>query len=156
MADKSGSGSGAGEDSGGHNVAMLLRASWATAKPSRQDYDKVVTKLNASKLVGEESVFKRGPHVPVTDMAYLKPLMDAFLTHLRQKDRRSAKEWEYINYAGVWAQVVQIAMVVAREEKGYVDEMKRRLKVAKNALDAVVEVLSMRAQYFRDITDQDM
>lgn len=58
-------------------------------------YSQVVEALNANKLFREVSIFERGPHVPVTHMAYLKPLMDAFLVELKSKDRRSAKKWEY-------------------------------------------------------------
>jgi len=89
-------------------------------------------------------------------MAFFKPPSDAFLTELRQKDRRSAKEWEYVNCAGVWAEMGQMALEVAKEDSGTLEEMGRRLKLAEMSLAAVVEVLSMRAQYFRDINDQGM
>lgn len=65
-----------------------VRAEWAVAKPARQDYAAVVSGFNASKLVGEGSVFERGAHVPVTHVGYLKPPGSAFLSDLRPKDRR--------------------------------------------------------------------
>ena len=60
----------------------------------------MVTEINPSKLVGEARIFERGPYVPITHMGYFKPATDAFLVELKNKDRRSAKEWEYVNGAG--------------------------------------------------------
>lgn len=79
-----------------------LRAAWATRKPARLDYAAVVNEIKAAKLVGEASIFVPGPHVPITHMAYLKPPVDAFNSKLKSKDRRSGKEWEYVNSAFVW------------------------------------------------------
>lgn len=138
------------------NAAALLRAAWATLKPSRRDFGAVVTELNASRLVGEGGIFERGPHVPVTHMGYFKPPTDAFFTELRAKDRRSAKEWEYINAAGVWAELALMSMELARTGTDGVDDMGRKMKLAETAVEAVVEVLRMRAQYFRDVTEQGM
>ena len=80
-----------------------VRAAWAVSQLGRAQYAKVVQELNTIKMVGEGRIFDRGPHVPVTHMAYLKPPVYAFFTKLQQKDRRSAKEWEYLNSAGVRA-----------------------------------------------------
>ncbi|PXF40693.1 hypothetical protein BWQ96_09595 [Gracilariopsis chorda] len=80
-------------DAGPSDAAARLRAAWATLKPSRHDYGKVVTELNASKLVGEGRVFESRPHVLITHMGYFKPETDAFLAGLKNKDPRSAKEW---------------------------------------------------------------
>lgn len=145
-----------GSASGVQGAATRLRASWGVAKPSRQDYGKEVTEVKASRLVGEGRVFERGPHVSVTHMGFFKPPSDALLTELRQKDRRSAKEWEYINCTGVWAELGQIALEIAREDSGTVEEMGRRLKLMEMSLVAAVEVLSIRDQYFHDINDQGM
>lgn len=62
-------------------------------------------------------------------MAFFKPA-GAFLTELRQKDRMSANEWKYINCAGVWARLGQMALEVEREDSGNVKEMEHRLKLA--------------------------
>lgn len=131
-----------------------LRAAWERLAPTRKDYGKVVTELNALKLVGEGSVFERGSHVPITHMGYFKPPADAFLADLRLKDRRSAKEWEYVNAAGAWTDVAMVAMEVARMESSTMEDVARRLILAEKAMKAVREVLLMRAQYFRDITEQ--
>lgn len=131
-----------------------VRAAWATAKPNRRDYGMVVTELNSSKLVGEGSIFERGPHVPVTHMKYFKPPADAFLADLRSKDRRSAKEWEYVNAAGVWAELGLAALELAKTQDGDTEDLGRRLTLAQQSFAAALEVLSMRAQYFRDITEQ--
>lgn len=52
--------------------------------------------MNAAKIVGEASVFERGPHVPITHMGYFKPNLDAFAVQIRQRteDRtRSGSMW---------------------------------------------------------------
>lgn len=92
--------------------------------------------------------------MPISHMGYFKPPADAFLADLRLKDRRSAKEWEYVNAAGAWADVAMVSLEVARAESGTVEDVARRLVLAERAMKAVKEVLLMRAQYFRDITEQ--
>lgn len=89
----------------GGDAAARLRAAWSTLKPGRRDLGKVLTEFNASKMVVEGSVFERGLYVPFTHMKYFKPPADAFLSDFRARDRRSAKEWEYVNAAGVWAEM---------------------------------------------------
>ena len=131
-----------------------LRIAWATLKPERRDYGEVVTGLNSLKLVGEGSVFERGPHVPVTHLGYFKPPADAFLADLRSKDRRSAKEWEYLNAIGVCTELGLAALEVAKGQEGTIEDIGRRLALAEGSFKAVSEVASMRAQYFRDITEQ--
>jgi hypothetical protein len=86
-------------------------------------------------------------------MAFFKPPATSFLSELRGRDRRSAKEWEYINAAGVWLELGQTALTLAREGEGgeSVVEISRRLALADQALTAACEVLRMRAQYFHDI-----
>jgi hypothetical protein len=86
-------------------------------------------------------------------MAFFKPPASSFLSDLRNKDRRSAKEWEYINAAGVWLELGQTALSLAREGSADdgADVMSRRLALADKALEAAREVLRMRAQYFHDI-----
>lgn len=133
--------------------STTLPEKWAVAKPLRNDYAEVVSELNASKLVGEGSVFERGPFVPITHLGYFKPPVDAFLNELKSKDRRSAKEWEYINAAGVWLETGLASMTLAKEQKGSEEDLVRRLALAESSFKAALEVLSMRAQYFRDITE---
>lgn len=130
-----------------------LRALWSSAKPTRHDFASVVNELNSLKLVGEASVFERGAYVPITHMAFFKAPIDAFATDLKSKDRRSAKEWDYINGAGVWLESGLASLRLAREGEGNVAECGRHLAMAEEFLQASLEVLSMRAQYFRDITE---
>lgn len=73
-------------DNDDSSTLSALRAMWATAKPTWHDYDAVVNELNGAKLVGNGSVFERGPHVPIGHMAYFKPPMDAFAVDLKAKD----------------------------------------------------------------------
>ena len=90
----------------------------------------------------------------MTHMGYFKPPKDAFLADLKSKDRRSAKKWEYISAAGVWLELGMASLDVAATESGTEQDIGRQLKLAQKSLKAYLEVLSMRAQYFRDITDQ--
>ena len=122
--------------------------------PSRRDYGDVVAELSSLKLVGEGSIFERGPHVPVTHMGYFKPPADAFVSELRSRDRRSAREWEYVNACGVWTELGLAALGVAKDQAEDVPSMARKLALAETSMRAGLEVLSMRAQYFRDITEQ--
>jgi hypothetical protein len=78
-----------------------LKAAWKTAAPTRRDFGVVVSELQSMQMVGEGSIFELGVHVPVTHMAFFKPPATAFLSELKAKDRRSAKEWEYVNATGV-------------------------------------------------------
>lgn len=57
-----------------------------------------------------------------------------------------------MNSAGVLAQLGFTEMEVARTGDGGAEDMRRKFQMAENATKAVVEVLSMMAQYFRDIT----
>ena len=84
---------------------LAVRTAWETAVPSRRDYGDMIAELSSLKLMGEESIFERGLHVAVTHMGYFKQPSDAFISALRSRDRRSAKEWEYINAAGVWTEL---------------------------------------------------
>lgn len=81
-------------DSPWNNLAAL-QAMWATAQRTRHDFDAVVTERNAAKLIGEVSVFERGPHLPIAHCTQLKPHIDAFLMELKAKDGASAKRRVY-------------------------------------------------------------
>lgn len=49
-------------------------------------------------------------------MGYFKPPSDAFLSQLKRKNRRSAKEWKYVNAARVWADMAMVAICIAKTE----------------------------------------
>ena len=105
------------------------------------------------QMVGEGSIFERGAHVPVTHMAFFKPPATAFLSELKRKDRRSAKEWEYVNAAGVWLELGQAGLEIVKEGEDSMttEEMARLLALADEAFGAAREVLAMRGQYFADV-----
>jgi uncharacterized membrane protein YgcG len=134
-------------------TVAALRSAWKAATPTRQDFGAVVSELQSMQMVGKGSIFERGAHVPVTHMAFFKPPATAFLSELKAKDRRSAKEWEYINAAGVWLELGQAAMVLAKdgEEDMTPAATARMLALADKAFAAAREVLAMRGQYFCDI-----
>jgi hypothetical protein len=86
-----------------------VTTAWKTAESNHSDYGLAVAELNSSQMVGNGNVFERGSHVPVTQLAYFKPPASAFSSEFRAKYRRSAKEWEYVNAAGVWVEWGQTA-----------------------------------------------
>jgi hypothetical protein len=141
-------------DSASATAAMAaLRAAWKAAAPTRQDFGAVVSELQSLQMVGEGSIFERGAHVPVTHMAFFKPPATAFLSELKSKDRRSAKEWEYVNAAGVWLELGQAALAIVKDGEASMTtaQMARLLALADKAFGAAREVLAMRGQYFTDV-----
>lgn len=106
------------------------------------------------KFVGEGSLFERGPHVPVTHLAFFNPPVDAFYMSVQRKDRWSAKEWEYVNAADFWANLAITALNLAKGSDGDTAKMAFRLAIVVEALKANREELKMRAQYLKDITEQ--
>jgi hypothetical protein len=114
--------------------------------------------MQSMQMVGKGSIFERGAHVPVTHMAFFKPPATAFLSELKPKDRRPAKEWEYIIAAGVWLELGQAAMALARrgEDDMTPAVMARMLALADKAFRAAREVLVIRGQYFDDIVQYGM
>jgi hypothetical protein len=70
------------------------------------------------QMVGREANSSAGGTSPsLTYMAFFKAPATAFLSELDAKDRRSAKEWEYINAVGVWLELGQAAMALARNRE---------------------------------------
>ena len=130
-----------------------VRAAWAVAKPDRPQFSEVVQLLATLREEGNGSVFRRGPHVQASHFGFFKPEVDAFYQTLQRKDRRSAKEWEYINAAGAWADMATTMMVIAKNETGTQEQFAARLALVEKAIIACREVLAMRADYFRDIVD---
>jgi hypothetical protein len=103
-------------------------------------------------MVGDGSVFERGSHVSVTHMAFFEPPATSFLSELCGKDRRSAKEWVCVNTAGVWLELGQTVLALARDGRveDEVDVMSRHLALADKAFEAVREVLRIRATILWD------
>lgn len=87
------------------------------AKPSREDYAAVVSELNASKLVKKVSIFEQTPFVPITDLSFFKPPVDAFFNEIKSKNRRRGKEWEYVNSAGIWIETGLASMTLANKKE---------------------------------------
>lgn len=115
-------------------------------KPECAIYAEVVQENNTVAMVGEGNIFDRGPDVLITHLVYLKPLIDAsVLTKVKTKDRRSVMEWEYVNAAGVWAEVALKAFKKDRISDGTYDYVTRRISLFETGLKAASEVLLMRA-----------
>jgi hypothetical protein len=141
-------------DSSSATTAMAtLRTAWKEVTPTRQDFGADVSELQSMQMVGEGSIFENGAHVSVTHMALFKPPATAFLSEHKSKDRRSAKEWEYVNAAGVWLELGQAALAIVKDGEASMTtaQMARLLALAEKAFGAAREVLAMRCQYFTDI-----
>jgi hypothetical protein len=67
------------------------------------------------QMVEEGSIFERGAYVHVFHMEFLKPPATALLSELESKDRRSAKEWEYVNMAGVRLELYLADLAIVKE-----------------------------------------
>jgi hypothetical protein len=134
-------------------TAASLRPVWKAVTPTCQEFGAVVSELQSMQMVGEWSIFERGAHIPVTHMAFFKPPATVFLSELKEKDRRSAKEWEYISAAGVWLELGQAAMALARnwEDDMTPAAMAPMLALADKTFGVAREVLPMRGQYHHDI-----
>jgi hypothetical protein len=141
--------------SGASATATLaaLRTAWKAATPTRQDFGAFVSELQSMQMVGEGSIFERGAHVPVTHMAFFMPPATASLSELKSKDRRSAKEWEYVNAAGVWLELGQAALAIVKDRGGFYDDGGDGQVVGHGGqgFGAAREVLAMRGQYFADV-----
>lgn len=87
-------------------------------------------------------------------MDYFKPAVDAFVSALRSRDRSSSKEWEYINAVGIWTEMGLSALLFAKYQSEEDPRMTRKLALAVKSFRLAFEVMFMRVQYFRDITDQ--
>jgi hypothetical protein len=72
----------------------------------------------------------------VTHTEFFKTSATAFLGELRNKDRRSAKEWEYTNAFSVWLELKQAALALAKDNETdmTVVQMERMLAFADQAL----------------------
>lgn len=103
-----------------------------------------------------EVLFARGPWVPVAHMIFFKTPVEAFNNDSRLKDGQSAKEWEYINNAGVWVETGLAALELAKEMEGQAEDLARRLSLTETSFKAGLEMLSMRAQFFSAIMENGM
>lgn len=83
---------GSGNPTSASDSGADARSAWEISKPEHRHYSIFVTELNSSRLVGEEGIFDRGPHVPIRHMRYFEPPHEAFSNELCSQDRRSAKE----------------------------------------------------------------
>ena len=137
-------------------VISSIRASWEVAKPDRPQFTEVVQLLASLREDGNGRIFKRGPHVQASHFGFFKPEVDSFYEALQRKDRRSAKAWEYINAAGAWADMANTAIIIAKSEKATPETFVARLALAEKALQACREVLAMRADLFKDVTEHGL
>lgn len=73
----------------------------------------------------------------MTHMAFFKPRVDAFVTSLKTKDRRSVKEWEYVIFASMWADMALVLFSLPLTSDGTDDQLVKRLAHEHRALGAV-------------------
>lgn len=68
----------------------------------------------------------------MTNFSYFKPPEDAFLSELKAKDWRSAKDCEYINTAAVWLDMGISAMFVSKKVDSDHEKLGRILALAES------------------------
>lgn len=107
----------------------------------------VVSENNAIQLVSVARAFDKSYYVPITHVSFFKAPIDAFATELKFKDLLSAKEWVESGLA---------ALRLAHEGQGKASYMACKLVPAEQFLQPGLEVLSMRAKYFREITKNEI
>lgn len=84
-------------------------------------------------------MFARGERVPISHFGYFKPPATAFAAELRKRNKRYAKEWEYINAAGVWVEVALVSLRYAMEKAPDYEQVTRMLGVAERGAKAALE-----------------
>ena len=125
----------------------------AAVECSEHEYKLVASALADAKNLGQSTLFDRCPHVPTNHLPYFKPEPNAFLIELKNKDRRSHKEWEYLNTAGVWLEIAVAAWTFS-QTLTKVEDVSKLLALTLSAIKASLEILSMRGQYFKDIVER--
>lgn len=90
----------------------------------------------------------------MTHLCYFRPCNNTFLSRLEEKVRQSAKEWKYVNSAGLRSDLDIMALDVERTGEGTVEDVGGMKSLAESDMRASHDVLCMREQYFSDITEK--
>jgi len=86
----------------------------------------------------------------VGHFSYFQPTESTFYDKLLDKDKRGAKEFEYLNAAGVWAQLADVGLsrLVSDDAPEDPEQYAKLLYAVRKCVSGAVEVQSARYQYF--------
>ena len=125
------------------NVTISISA------PTSGDYVDLVNHQLASGMVGRKELWPRSSLFLPNEVGYFKPETTLYLETFR-KDRRNAKELEYVHSAGCWVEQCQSVLTLLREETD-TGKQSRLLGLIEEALGGAREVLAMRTAHFQTI-----
>ena len=114
-----------------------------------EDYSKVLNHLAAINLVGRGQLWPRGDFIQPHRPGYFKPESRLYIETLR-KDRRNAKELEYVHSAGTWLEQGLCALELIKST-GSAAEQGRLFYIAEESLQACKEILAMRTSHVHAI-----
>jgi len=117
------------------------------AEPS--DYADLVSHQLASGMVGRKQLWPRSSLVLPSEVGYFKPETTLYLETFR-KDRRNAKEFEYVHSAGCWIEQSLAAFSLLRDQADP-GRRARLLWLIEEGLRGAKEVLSMRTAHFQTV-----
>lgn len=109
-----------------------------------------------STMIEQRCMFQRDAHVPMTHLGYFRTAQNAFYCDLRNRYKRSAKEWKTQYVLGVSIELALTTLSISMRENEDNETFCKLLEIIKNFAKATVEVFAMRGQYFRDITMQEL
>ena len=89
----------------------------------------------------------------VGHFSYFQPTESTYYDKLLDKDKRGAKEFEYLNAAGVWAQLADVGLseLLSDDSPKSPEEYGKLLYAVKKCVDGVVEIQGARFQYFMNV-----
>lgn len=114
----------------------------------------LVEDVREADLEAGGAVFHR--EAPLIDhFSYFKPKSASMYIQLSGKDRRSAKEYEYVNAAGVWGEMALAGMtsICEGEIDGDIDDMAKQLHAIRACMGGVMEVLRQRMDYMHNVVE---
>jgi len=119
------------------------------AAAEHSDYANLVNHQLAAGMVGRRQLWPRSSLVLPSETGFFKPETNLYLETFR-KDRRNAKELEYVHSAGCWIEQSLAAFSLLRDE-GDPRKQSRLLWLIEDGLSAAREVLAMRTAHFQTV-----
>jgi len=129
------------------NVAANADVRFTPAEPS--DYADVVGHQLAAGMVGRRQLWPRSSMVLPSEIGFFKPESTLYLETFK-KDRRNAKELEYVHSAGCWVEQSLAALSLLKDERNP-DKQGKLLWLLEEGLQGTKEVLAMRTAHFQTV-----
>lgn len=113
------------------------------------DYATLAVHQCAAGMVGRKELWPRSSLVLPSELCFLKPETTLYFETFR-RDRRNAKELEYVHAAGCWVEQALGAFSLLRDESDS-DKQAKLLWLVEEGLQVAKEVLSMRTAHFQTV-----